>query len=561
MSPSIASAPSPEATTRRHSRLRVLAILGGLLLAVSAVQAAAPANAAITDPQTIVSLTFDDSTAGQASAANILNGRDMDGTFYTVSGYVGAPGYLTRAQLTAMAGAGHEIGGHTVTHADLTTASAAEAKRQVCIDRANLLSWGFAVTSFAYPFASVNATAEATVRDCGYNSGRGLGDIETRFGCSGCGFSESIPPANPFYTRAPDQFDSTWTLQDLQNAVVNAEERGPGGWLQLTFHGVCDCPTDTLAISPTLLSQFVAWLDPRSETENTIVRTVGQVIGGAVKPAVNVENLTTPAPGPGVNGIKNPSLETLGSAGLPQCWQNYGYGLNTASFTRVSPGRTGNTAERLTMSGYTDGDARLMPIIDLGECAPTVTPGHTYSLRGWYTSSAVTQFAVYLRSGIGTWTYWTSSPWFAASSSYSQAVWQTPVIPAGATGISFGLNLFSNGQLTTDDYALYDSVGAPGTSTPPPPDTTTITAGTPTVSGQARVGRVLRATAGTWSPTGVTFAYQWLSAGQPVSGATAATYTVRTADIGRTLSVRVTGSYQSLTPVSATSAPTATVRR
>ncbi|WP_166874844.1 polysaccharide deacetylase family protein [Salinibacterium sp. ZJ450] len=561
MSSSTTSVTSAESSTRRPSLRRAVAILGGFLLAVSAVQAAAPANAAITDPQTIVSLTFDDSTAGQASAADILSARDMDATFFTVSGYVGAPGYLTRTQLTAMAAAGHEIGGHTVTHADLTAASPAEAKRQVCIDRSTLLGWGFAVTSFAYPFASVNATAEATARDCGYNSARGLGDIETRFGCSGCGFSEAVPPANPYYTRAPDQFNSTWTLQDLQNAVVNAEERGPGGWLQLTLHGVCSCPTDTLAISPTLLSQFVAWLDPRSETENTIVRTVGQVIGGAVKPAVNVDSLTTPAAGPGVNGIINPSLETQGTTGMPQCWQNYGYGLNTPSFTRVSPGRSGNSAERLTMTAYTDGDARLMPIIDLGECAPTVTPGHTYSLRGWYTSSTVTQFAVYLRSGIGTWTYWTSSPWFAASSTYAQAVWQTPVIPAGATGISFGLNLFQNGQLTTDDYALYDSVGAPGTSTPPPPGTTTITAGTPTISGQARVGRTLTANAGTWTPSGTTFTYQWLSAGQTIAGATARIYVPRTADVGRTLSVRVTGSYQSLTPVAATSGQTATVRR
>ena len=108
------------------------------------------------------------------------------------------------------------------------------------------------------------------------------------------------------------------------------------------------------------------------------------------------------------------------------------------------------------------GDAKLLPQFDLGACSPTVTPGSTYSLRAWYTASAVTQYAVYLRSESGAWQYWTSSPWFASSASYQQAVWTTPVIPAGYNGISFGLSMFNNGSITVDDYALYDTVGAPG---------------------------------------------------------------------------------------------------
>jgi len=36
-----------------------------------------------------------------------------------------------------------------------------------------------------------------------------------------------------------------------------------------------------------------------------------------------------------------------------------------------------------------------------------------------------------------------------------------PPIPAGISGISYGLNIFSNGEIVTDDYSLYDAVGAP----------------------------------------------------------------------------------------------------
>ena len=73
----------------------------------------------------------------------------------------------------------------------------------------------------------------------------------------------------------------------------------------------------------------------------------------------------------------------------------------------------------------------------------------------------MTQFAVYPVAGSAPGTYWTSSPYFAASSTFTQAVWTTPAIPSGVTGLSFGLNQFNNGLLTTDSYSFYDTEGAP----------------------------------------------------------------------------------------------------
>ncbi|TFV84540.1 serine protease [Microbacterium sp. dk485] len=62
----------------------------------------------------------------------------------------------------------------------------------------------------------------------------------------------------------------------------------------------------------------------------------------------------------------------------------------------------------------------------------------------------------------------------------------------------------------------------------------------PTISGDPRVGKTLTATPGTWEPAEVEVAYQWLRDGQPIEGATAQTYKVTRADVGTTLSVRVT---------------------
>ena len=453
---------TPFARSRSSRPLRkgLAGFLTLVLLSVTALIASTSVSSAATAPakkQTIVTLTFDDSNVDQLNAVTPMNTAGIKGTFYTVSGFINQPNYFTLTNLKTISAAGNEIAGHTVTHPDLTTIPADEATRQICNDRVNLTNWGFTVTDFAYPFASVNPAVETLVKNCGYNSARGLGDIQSRFGCSGCPYAESIPPVDPYYTQALDEVDSTWTLADLEKGVTNAEKAG--GWVQYTFHHICANACDPLAITPTLFTQFVKWLAPRATSNNTVTKTVAQVIGGTVKPAINGP---IAAPAPGQNAIQNPSLETAsGTPGLPQCWMAGSYGTNTPTFATVTPGRTGATAEQVTMTGYSDGDAKLLPALDLGGCSPGVTVGHTYSLRAWYTSTAVTQVEVYLRTGIGTWTYWTAGPWLNTASAWTQAEFTTPPIPAGATGISYGLNIFSNGEITTDDYAMYDSVGAP----------------------------------------------------------------------------------------------------
>ncbi|PTL71956.1 hypothetical protein C1I63_03285 [Rathayibacter caricis DSM 15933] len=86
------------------------------------------------------------------------------------------------------------------------------------------------------------------------------------------------------------------------------------------------------------------------------------------------------------------------------------------------------------------------------------------------------------------------------------------------------------------------------------------TAPAPTVTGTTRVGSVLTAKTGTWSPVPTSYAYQWKRSGTAITGATAATYKAVTADSGRTLTVTVTGSRTGYTTTPKTSAPTATIK-
>ena len=47
-----------------------------------------------------------------------------------------------------------------------------EQQRQVCNDRAQLLTMGFNITTFAYPHGVTDLSAHNIVTDCGYNAAR-----------------------------------------------------------------------------------------------------------------------------------------------------------------------------------------------------------------------------------------------------------------------------------------------------------------------------------------------------------------------------------------------------
>ena len=64
----------------------------------------------------------------------------------------------------------------------------------------------------------------------------------------------------------------------------------------------------------------------------------------------------------------------------------------------------------------------------------------------------------------------------------------------------------------------------------------------PTVSGTAKIGSTLTATAGEWKPAGVKLSYQWYRGSSAIKGATKTTYKLTDADGGKAITVVVTGS-------------------
>lgn len=78
--------------------------------------------------------------------------------------------------------------------------------------------------------------------------------------------------------------------------------------------------------------------------------------------------------------------------------------------------------------------------------------------------------------------------------------------------------------------------------------------GSVAIAGTARWGGTVTATAADWAPA-VTFGYQWIIDGVAVPGLTSQSIKLGSADIGKSLSVHVTGSAPYYSPVAAGSAP------
>ncbi len=384
----------------------------------------------------------------------------MHATFYVPSGLVCPSGtapaaqhspYLTLAEVHQIAADGNEIGGLSVQHVPLTGMPAAEAQREICDDRLNLTRWGFRVTDFAYPFAQVNPLSRVSRGAAAITPGWAPGQLRGAGLCQYCAWAETIPPRNPYLLRAPIEVSSvgtSWTPATFEKIVTGAQQHG-GGWIIFTIHDVC-ARACALGVTQPELASVLGWLT-RQAGHGVSVRTVRQVIGGPVRPAV-----AGPAP-PQIPppGVANARLSAVTAQGIPACFQAGRYGTNHATFRYRPPRRPGGAgAELISLTQRRSGTAQLVPAMDLGACAPGASAGRSYTLGAWYQSSGPVVFNAYYRTALGTWMFWVTSPPMPASRGWTPGTWTPPAVPSGATAVSFGMALRADGTLATTRYSL-----------------------------------------------------------------------------------------------------------
>jgi peptidoglycan/xylan/chitin deacetylase (PgdA/CDA1 family) len=269
-----------------------VAIALGALIAPLLTWTAATAPPAAASTPTIVTLGFDDGTKDQIQQAfPILHSHGMHATFFVNTGPIlaGDSGHMDWTDLGTLAADGNEVTGHTVDHANVQPLTVAEAEHEVCDDRNELVSRGFAAESFAYPFGSWDTTSEAVAHYCGYNSARTVSGISKK---PAGPFGETVPPADAYATRTPPNPKKSTKLTTLELYVQNAEaDPSSTDWVQFVFHRVCDRSTGghcgAYTISPSKLTAFLDFLRIEVQQGRVQVKTTAEVIGGPSNPVCN----------------------------------------------------------------------------------------------------------------------------------------------------------------------------------------------------------------------------------------------------------------------------------
>ncbi len=413
---------------------------------------------AMTDPHggagaatTFVSLTFDDTTADQLSLRPVLAATGLRATFYVNSTRIGSaspdlPPYMTLDDLKSLQEEGHEIGGHTKHHFDLTLADRDEVARQVCGDRQRLLSLGLDAQSFAYPFGGQDADVQAIAASCGYGSARAINH-------KGAVWPAVLPLPNRFLIPAAKPVLATNTLEDLEKLVTDTEQAQRGGWVVVIFHRVCDDGCSSTAVTAPVFEAFARWLAQR-EASGTVTRTVRQMMGAGTPPPADVPApplRTTP------NLIANPSLELYSRGTVnPDCWLDADTGHELAHWSKVTPGHDGEWAMQLSAGEPSTSSRRIKMLQDDGACAPAVEAGAHYQLSLWYQSDVPLRINSFLRDEAGFWSPWGLSPVLAASpGQWSLATWKLSAIPSTGRALSVNVRLQSgDGTMTVDDFSL-----------------------------------------------------------------------------------------------------------
>ena len=344
----------------------------------------------------------------------------------------------------------------------------------------------------------------------------------------------------------------------------------PGTWAPLPVSFTYEWLADNVVISGANASTFTPTTAQQGATIK--VRVTGSKPGytsttatsAGVGPVAPAPTPTVTAGTPSVSGIPQVGSQLTANPGtwapLPV---SFAYewladdvvisGANASTFTPTAAQLGATIKVRVTGSkpGYTSSTATSAGV---GPVTDASTPAVT---AGTPTVSGTPQVGSLLTANPGTWA--------PLPVSFTYEWLADDVVISGANASTFTPTAAQQGATikvrVTGSKPGYTSASATSAGVGPvaPAATPAVTPGTPTVSGTAKVGSTVTASAGSWGPAPVSLAYQWLSNGAPIAGATGTTYAVPAGQVGRQLSVRVTGSKAGYSPATATSAATSKV--
>ena len=206
-----------------------------------------PAPAAVTTGR--ISLNFDDGyTSAYVNAVPILERAGFHATFYIITRSVGVRGYMTQAEITGLAGRGHEIGAHTRTHPHMALLDVPQIRDEVIGCRQDLAAMGFPdVQTLAYPFGEYTGPIVSITQEAGFQAARSVDN-----GTNVAGVNRLTLKANPI--------GASESLPAVQHMIDAADT--PGNWVILVFHRI-DEDGNSISIRHELFTDIVDYISQK----------------------------------------------------------------------------------------------------------------------------------------------------------------------------------------------------------------------------------------------------------------------------------------------------------
>jgi len=284
-------------------------------------------------------------------------------------------------------------------------------------------NWGTNSAVFSYPVAGSDGAAAAKVAISSYSSG----DAKWYF--------QDVP------VTAGQLYDFSDSYQATVSTSLVARYSDAGG--NFTYAYLTD-------MTPSTGWQTVAvGLTPPAGTVSLTVFHLLVAVGSLTVDNFNLTQFTPPPPPPvdPSNLIANPSLEVdANNDKLPDQWFKGGWGTNKVTFSYPVAGSDGLRAAQVTISSYTDGDAKWY-FQDLA-----VTPGQQYRFQDDYQATVPTTVVLRYTSTANAVSY------VGLGSLAAAAGWQTAsydfIVPAGVSSLTIFHLLNAVGTLTVDNFRL-----------------------------------------------------------------------------------------------------------
>lgn len=115
-----------------------------------------------------VYMTFDDGGASATTAARLLEEYGYRGHFFVITHRVGDENYLSWSEVDRLVDAGHLVGSHTCTHANLVALDERRRREELTESKAELADRYGSCRSISIPMGMYNNAVFESIREAGY---------------------------------------------------------------------------------------------------------------------------------------------------------------------------------------------------------------------------------------------------------------------------------------------------------------------------------------------------------------------------------------------------------